>query len=242
MHPHHQTVLVHLSDLGVSYSLVHGAGAARRRKVVRLLDEEADLLLGLLVALLVQRRDRHHPLRARLVDVDVDELEVFDQRPDHRSPRPNHLADGGLGDGHGEHLGDGGCEGVGRLLLCLQHVVQHVQPPLLRLGEGALEEVDAEALALDVQLERRDTLRVAGHLEIHGPEPILEPQDVGQDHSLLIHLHSHVLVAALEIVGEQQAHRHARHRALDRHAGVKQRERSAADRGHARGSTALGDQ
>eukprot|EP00961_Rhodomonas_salina_P164077 2210062-Rhodomonas_salina.4 len=54
-------------------------------------------------------------------------------------------------------------------------------------------------------------------------------------------LRSHVLVAALEIVGEQQAHRHARHRALDRHAGVKERQRSAADRGHARGSTALGD-
>jgi hypothetical protein len=67
----------------------------------------------------------------------------------------------------------------------------------------------------------------AGHLEVHVAEVILVAEDVGQ--------HGEV-VAFLD-----QAHRDAGDRRLDRHAGVHQRQRGTADRGHRGRAVRLGD-
>ena len=80
---------------------------------------------------------------------------------------------------------------------------------------------------LDVHLQRGDAVGGAGDLEVHVAEVILGALDVGQHD---------VVVALLD-----QAHRDARDRRLDRHAGVHQRERRAADRGHRGGAVRLED-
>ena len=67
----------------------------------------------------------------------------------------------------------------------------------------------------------------AGDLEVHVAEVVLVAEDVGQDADL---------VALLD-----QAHRDAGDRRLDRHAGVHQRQRAAADRGHRRRAVRLED-
>ena len=66
-----------------------------------------------------------------------------------------------------------------------------------------------------------------GDLEVHVAEVIFVAEDVGQ--------HDEV-VAFLD-----QAHRDTRDRRLDRHAGIHQRQRGAADRSHRRGTVRLGD-
>ena len=66
-----------------------------------------------------------------------------------------------------------------------------------------------------------------GHLEVHVAEVVFVTEDVGQ--------HDEV-VAFLD-----QAHRDAGDRRLDRHAGVHQRQRGTADRGHRGGTVRFGD-
>jgi len=56
-----------------------------------------------------------------------------------------------------------------------------------------------DALHLDVQLERRQALGVAGDFEIHVAQRVLAPEDVRQDHGRL----------ALGLVAENQTHRDA---------------------------------
>ena len=62
----------------------------------------------------------------------------------------------------------------------------------------------------------------AGDLEVHVAQVVFHALDVGQD--------------AVALAFLDQAHGHAGHRGLDRHAGVHQRQGRAADRGHRGGA------
>ncbi len=71
---------------------------------------------------------------------------------------------------------------------------------------------------LDVHLQRRDAVFRAGDLEIHVAVMIFRARDVGQNRVILAF--------------EHQAHRDARYRSRQRHTGVHQRKRRAANRRH----------
>ena len=109
----------------------------------------------------------------------------------------------------------------------LGHLAEDVQPGVAGLRERVAQDVERHARDLDVHLQRGDALLGAGDLEVHVAEVILDAGDVGEDD---------VVVALLD-----QTHRDAGHRALDRHAGVHQRQRRAADRGHRRRAVGLED-
>src|SRR5215472_10391677 len=102
--------------------------------------------------------------------------------------------------------GDDGRRPLGHLLARLVddavHLAEDVQAAFARLLERDLHDLGRHALDLDVHLT----------------EVILVAEDVGED----------LVARALE----HQAHRHARHRRLDRHAGVHQRERRTAHARH----------
>ena len=109
-----------------------------------------------------------------------------------------------------------------------QHLVQDVQPALIGLLQGFLHHLQADALDLDVHLQGGDAVRGAGDFEVHVAQVIFHALDVGQDG----------VAAAVSVC--HQAHGDARHRRLDRHARIHQRQRAAAHRGH--GGRAIGAQ
>ena len=102
-----------------------------------------------------------------------------------------------------------------------------VMPGVLGLRERVAQDVERHARDLDVHLQGGDALGGAGDLEVHVAEVVLHARDVGEDD---------VVVALLD-----EAHRHTGHRRLDRHAGVHQRQRRAADRGHRARAVGLED-
>ncbi len=104
------------------------------------------------------------------------------------------------------------------------HEVQDLQPGLPGLEEGLLEDLPGEAAHLVVHLQGGDPLAGSRHLEVHVPQGVFQPQDVGEDHGLLVLPH--------------QAHGHPGHRGLDGHPGVHEGQAPGADRGH--GATAVG--
>ena len=95
------------------------------------------------------------------------------------------------------------------------------------LLERLLDDLAAQSLDLDVHLERRDAVARAGDLEVHVAVVVFLAGDVRQDGEAVA-------------VGDQ-AHRDSRDRGLDRHAGVHQRQRAAADGRHRRGAVGLED-
>ena len=107
------------------------------------------------------------------------------------------------------------------------HLAQDVHAALARLRQRHLHDFLGDALDLDVHLQRGHAGFGARHLEVHIAEVILVTEDVGQHREL---------AAVLD-----QAHRHAGHVRLDRHARIHQRQAAAADRGHRRGAIGLGD-
>src|SRR5829696_5973939 len=107
------------------------------------------------------------------------------------------------------------------------HLREDLAPPGERLVEGVAQDLEGDAADLDVHLERGDPTLGAGDLEVHVAEVILDAGDVGQ----------HDVVFTLL----DQAHGDARHRALDRHPGVHEREARAAHRGHRRRAVRLED-
>ena len=109
----------------------------------------------------------------------------------------------------------------------LGHLAEDVGPPLLGLRQRVAQDVEGDAGDLDVHLQRGDAALRAGDLEVHVADVVLHAGDVGQHD---------VVVALLD-----QAHRDAGDRPLDRHAGVHQRQRGAAHRGHRRGAVGLED-
>src|ERR1043166_2024070 len=74
-------------------------------------------------------------------------------------------------------------------------------------------------------VRRGHALARAGALEVHVAEVVLRTLDVREDDVVVALLH--------------EAHRDARHRRLDRHARVHQRERRPADRAHRRRAVRL---
>ena len=89
-------------------------------------------------------------------------------------------------------LGRGACERR-------RHGLEDVEASGARLGERLLEDLAAQALDLDVHLERRDALARAGDLEVHVAVVVLLAGDVGEDREAVA-------------VGDE-AHRDARDRA-----------------------------
>src|SRR5215216_6692653 len=109
----------------------------------------------------------------------------------------------------------------------LGHLAEDERAALLGLRERVAQDVEGHARDLDVHLQRGDPALRAGDLEVHVAEVVLDTGDVGEHD---------VVVALLD-----QAHRDAGHRTLDRHAGVHQRQRGAAHRGHRRRAVGLQD-
>jgi hypothetical protein len=95
----------------------------------------------------------------------------------------------------------------------------------LGLEKRLAKDVHGQALGLVVHLHGRDAVGRAGDLEVHVAEEVLEALDVGQDGDL---------VALLD-----EPHRDAGDRSRDRHAGVHESQRRAADRTHRRGAVGL---
>jgi hypothetical protein len=91
----------------------------------------------------------------------------------------------------------------------LRHFAEDVRAAFLGLLQRDLHDLIGDAGDLDVHLHRGDAGLGAGHLEVHVAEVILVAEDVGQDREILAF--------------EDQAHRDARHRALERHARVHHR-------------------
>ena len=109
------------------------------------------------------------------------------------------------------------------------HLVEDEQPAGPGLGQRRAHDLGRDAGDLDVHLQRGDALGRAGDLEVHVAVVIFGAGDVGEDRVLA------------RLLVEDQAHRHARHRRLDRHAGVHHRQRAAAHRRHRRAAVRLED-
>ena len=109
----------------------------------------------------------------------------------------------------------------------LRHFAEDVQAAVLGLAERDLHDLFGDAVDLDVHLQRGDAVGGAGHLEVHVAEMILVAEDVGEHREALAFL--------------DQAHGDAGDRLGQRHAGIHQRQRGAADRRHRRRAVGLGD-
>ncbi|CUT16300.1 hypothetical protein BF49_7380 [Bradyrhizobium sp.] len=163
---------------------------------------------------------------AVVLDVDLG-AGLLDDLTDHLAAGADHFAD--LVGGNLEGL-DARCvfaelgAGVGERL---RHLAEDVDTPILGLAERDLHDLLGDALDLDVHLERGDALLGTGDLEVHVAEMVLVTENVRENREALVF--------------EDQAHRDARGRPLQRHAGVHQRERGAADRCHRRGAVGFGD-
>ena len=115
-----------------------------------------------------------------------------------------------------------------RLRERLVHLAEDVQAALARLRRAPCSTISrVKPGDLDVHLDGGDALLGAADLEVHVAEVIFVAEDVGEDGVLVLQ--------------HDQAHRDARDRRLDGDAGVHQRERAAADRGHRRRAVRLGD-
>ena len=102
------------------------------------------------------------------------------------------------------------------------HVVEDRRTGFLRLLERCDEDIGGDALDLGVELQGRDGVGRAGHLEVHVAECVLGTEDVGEGDVLALGVH--------------EAHGDAGHGGLDRHTGVHEGEAAGADRGHAGGA------
>jgi hypothetical protein len=109
----------------------------------------------------------------------------------------------------------------------LGHLAEDVQTAVLGLTERDLHDLLGDALDLDVHLQRGDAVGGTGDLEVHVAEMILVAENVGQDGEPVAFL--------------DQAHGDTGHRRLQRHAGIHQRQRGAADGRHGGRAVGLGD-
>ena len=155
--------------------------------------------------------------RAVVLDVDLG-AGLGDDLADHRAARADHLADLVGRDLDGLDARRVLAELGARRAQRLAHLAEDVHAPLARLVERDAHDLLGDAGDLDVHLQGGDALLGAGDLEVHVAQVVLVAQDVGE--------HGEVL-ALLD-----EAHGDARHRALERHAGVHQRERGAAHGRH----------
>ena len=164
--------------------------------------------------------------RAVVLDVDLG-AGLLDDLADHLAAGADHFAD--LVGRDVEHLDARRvlAELGARLRQRLRHLAEDVHAAVLRLGQRDLHDLFGDAGDLDVHLQRGDAALGAGHLEVHVAEMILVAEDVGE--------HREALVL------EDEAHRDAGGRPLERHARIHQRERGAAHRRHRGRAVRLGD-
>ena len=106
------------------------------------------------------------------------------------------------------------------------HHLQNLEPCLAGLFQGRGQHRGGDPVDLGVELQRRDVLLGARHLEVHVAEGVLGAEDVGE---------SHVAVALVD-----EAHGDPGDRRLDGNAGIHERQARAAHRGH--GAGAVGGQ
>ena len=92
----------------------------------------------------------------------------------------------------------------------LRHFSEDMQAAILGLSQRDPHDLLGDAGDLDIHLQRGDAAIGAGHLEVHVAEMILVTEDVGEHGKALILF--------------DEAHRDARGRPLERHAGIHQRE------------------
>ena len=175
-------------------------------------------LIAALIELAVGGRHLH---RTVVLDVDLG-AGLLDDLADHLAAGADHFADFVGRDL--EHLDARGvlAEFGARAGERLGHLAEDVQAAVLGLAERHLHDLLGDAGDLDVHLQRGDAAIGAGDLEVHVAEMVLVAEDVGQ--------HGEALVL------ENEAHGDAGGRPPQRHAGVHQRQRRAANRGH-RGRT-----
>ena len=170
------------------------------------------------MALAFGRRDRHD---AVVVDVDLRAGLLLD-RADRLATGADDVADLVRLDLHRDDARRVDRDLVARRADRRVHLLEDVDATALGLLERLLEDLAGQAVDLDVHLQRADAAARTGDLEVHVAEVILVAEDVGEDDVVIAFLH--------------QAHRDARDRRLRRNAGVHQRERAAAHRGHRRAS------
>src|SRR5271163_4872170 len=190
---------------------------------LRLRGDRLDPVDGRLDLRAVARRDLHS---AVVLDVDLGPG-LFHDLPDDLAARADHLANLVGRDLHGldarrklAELGPGAGDR-------LAHFAENMHAAVTRLSQCLAHDLLGDAGDLDVHLQRSDAFAGAGDLEIHVAEMVLVAENVAE----------HGEARALE----NEPHRNARDRALERHARVHQRQRRAADRGHRRRAVRLGD-
>ena len=155
---------------------------------------------------------------AVVFDVDLD-ARLFDDLVDDLAAAADDLADLVGIDGEGDDLGRVFrqlCAGFGQHF---EHLVEDELPALVRLGDGAAEDVFGNALDLDIHLDGGDALFGAGDLEVHVAQEVFEALDIGEDGD------------AVAVGVFNEAHGATRDGCLDGDARIHQRQRRAA---HAR--------
>src|SRR5690554_4185146 len=164
--------------------------------------------------------------RAVIVDVDLG-AGLLDDLADHLAAGADHFTDLVGRDLHGldagsklAHFAARGSDGLG-------HFAQDVDTTTLGLLEGDLHDLLGDAGDLDIHLQRGDALVGAGHLEVHVAQVILVTENVAEHGELLAF--------------QDQAHGDTGHRTCQRHAGIHQRQRGAADGRHRGGAIGFGD-
>ena len=173
-------------------------------------------LIAALIELAVGGRDFHRPV---VLDVDLG-AGLFDDLADHLAAGADHLAD--LVDGDLERLdarrvfAEFGARGG----QCFRHFAKDMQSAVFGLGQSDLHDLLGNAGDLDVHLQRGHAAFGAGDLEVHVAEMVFVAEDVGENGKAL--------------VLENEPHGDAGGRPLKRHAGIHQRQRSAAHRRHRR--------
>src|SRR5581483_8161721 len=185
-----------------------------------------DHLDGFLGALFVAGGDHH---RAVVLDVDLD-AGRFDDAADDFAARADDLADLVRFDVQRDDARRVAGNVAARRRQGGVHDAQDVEPAFFGLVQRLAHDLAIDAADLDVHLQRSDAVGSAGDLEIHVAQMVLVAEDVRE--------HAHVLAFF------DQAHRDTGHRRRHRHAGVHQRQRAAADRGHGGGAVGfenLGD-
>src|SRR5699024_8367680 len=122
-------------------------------------------------------------------------------------------------DGEAHDLGRVGAQVIPGLAQGLQHDAQDVQTALQRLRQSGLENVAVNARDLDVHLNGGDAVHGARHLEVHVAQEVFQALDVGE--------HNHL--AGFRVLN--QAHGHAGHGGVNRHARIHQGQGGAAHGG-----------
>ena len=147
--------------------------------------------------------------RAVVLDIDLGPG-FFHDLADHLAARTDHLAD--LVDRDLHHFDP-------RRMLAkfrarrrqrLAHLDEDVQAAVFGLSQRDAHDLFSDARDLDIHLQRRDAAVGAGDLEVHVAKMVLVAEDVGEHREALVF--------------EDKSHGNARGRALERHAGIHQRQ------------------